>query len=439
MAAPAHAGWRADAPFTVSGPIAELAGCGLDGDDNTPQLAADPRHPQRLLLTYLAGDDSASVAARSTDGGRTWSRSVLRGITTCTGGGPGRIGDPGAFVGPDGTAYAQNSYIAEAPQQTDVNHDGIRVYVSTAARRSAFGAPVDVDPLQPGQRGYFAAAGRRVLMEVERVGYAGALSPGPTGPYLTGPPNQIVVYATADSGRGWRSLTPIQALPGRGLLAGGLLADHRTIVAIATEIDYSTLAGPLVSGGILPVNVVAYRSTDGGRTWSLPVELAHQCGFCALNDASTGRDGSMLVSWLDQHADGTTEINVARSDDTGATWSAHHAATAHRATDEQVQTAVAGDGDGAIGVLYYDGTQAAGKPMRAMLAMSQDGGTTWEQLALSPEMSVASLTNPHFDTLLGPEIDLLARGHGFLAAYTTLAPFPLADGQQDVAVQRVTP
>jgi hypothetical protein len=437
---PAQAHLEVQAPIDVSGPLTELAGCHLDGDDNTPRLAVDPRHPRRVLLTYLAGDTHAQVARWSRDGGATWQApTVFHGLTGCTGGGPGSIVDPGAFIGRDGTAYSGASYVALSAGPTERNHDDVRLLMNVARSDGPFAqTPSDIDPTMPDQRSYFAEQGSSVSLVTERSDYAGALQPGPTSGYVYGPPNDLDVLTTADSGRTWRQSTPIGSRPGHNIAAGGLVAAHGALVAVAADIDWRTVGPEIATGQILRVDLLAYRSTDGGRRWSAPTTLATQCGACSIPDASTASDGTMLVSWVDQHADGSTGIELARSTDGGVTWQMHTAATAHRATSDQLQASPAESRDGALGVLYYDGSRAAGAPLRAMLAVSSDAGAHWSHLALSSPMSYASVTNTHEDTSLGPYISLVGQRHGFLAAYTALAPFPLNDGQEDVVAQRVT-
>jgi hypothetical protein len=71
---------------TVSDPVSVLD-CKLNGDENTPILATDPRDATRVELTYLAGDDRAEVSASSPDAGRTWHRQALPGMTAYAGSG----------------------------------------------------------------------------------------------------------------------------------------------------------------------------------------------------------------------------------------------------------------------------------------------------------------------------------------------------------------
>jgi hypothetical protein len=49
-----------------------------------------------------------------------------------------------------------------------------------------------------------------------------------------------------------------------------------------------------------------------------------------------------------------------------------------------------------------------------------------------------STLTPHFDGQLGSVESLTALPHGFGAAFTALAPEPLADGEQDVECVHIT-
>ena len=109
---------------TVSGP-SPFAGC-RDGQPKVvpdaevePSLAVDPRDAHRIVAVYQQdrfrdGAARGIAAAASTDGGRSWRRSVLPVGPCATGrtGPPFRLSDPWVSIGPDGRVYALASSYA---------------------------------------------------------------------------------------------------------------------------------------------------------------------------------------------------------------------------------------------------------------------------------------------------------------------------------------
>ena len=95
----------------------------------------------------------------------------------------------------------------------------------------------------------------------------------------------------------------------------------RTIVVTAVKGD--TLAtGPHAHGLASDGNLIAWRSTDGGASWSKGVRIndvadAAREGLHTL--ASDGK-GTLFAAWLDLRGDGT-QLYGAFSHDAGTTWS----------------------------------------------------------------------------------------------------------------------
>ena len=99
----------------LSGPVPQL-GCSLI-NESSPHIAVDPKNPKHLAVIYSLGNSrfqdatpdpvnplqgyqhEAAVVASSYDGGQTWSRVALSGITLCDGGENGVVGDPFIAIG----------------------------------------------------------------------------------------------------------------------------------------------------------------------------------------------------------------------------------------------------------------------------------------------------------------------------------------------------
>jgi hypothetical protein len=94
-------------------------------------------------------------------------------------------------------------------------------------------------------------------------------------------------------------------------------------VIVVTAVYGETAAtGPRAHG--LPVNgdLVAWRSTDGGRSWSAPVVVNDAPGSAreGLHAIAAANQGELAAVWLDLRSPGT-RLYGAYSNDAGATWS----------------------------------------------------------------------------------------------------------------------
>jgi hypothetical protein len=433
---------------TISGPVAGLGGCQLKPDDNTPLIVGDPSDPNRLFVTYLTGDQLAVVGARSSDGGRTWSRTLLPGMTGCGGGSDGAVVDPGLALTSTGTLLAGEGWIAANPQPGALNHDVVRELVGRSVDGGAsWSPPVDVEPAQPDQRSYMATGPHRsVDLETERAPGIGA--PAPIGLlYAQGLPNQVVALHSADDGRSWASPATIAtAAIGHDLLAGGMLrARDGTLVGLYGDVDVvqagaSEVAGQLALGnGAIPTTLRAVRSTDGGRTFSGDLPIAPQCRSCLLPTGTVGPDGALLVAFGDVQPDNSDNLYLARSTDDGRSWMRH--LITHTAPDNAdgqrnlgASLLAVATRPGQIGVLSVQPVGGTGEPVDAILWTSEDAGASWESLTLGGPYSRSTITYQHADGPLGRTVGLVALPNGFGATFTALAPAPLVDGAEENVV-----
>src|SRR5689334_2566833 len=100
----------------VSGPSPFAAGCpgphddqAITGHELEPAITVNPADPRNIVAVWKQdvgpAQSRSDLVASSLDGGRTWTRSTIRGLTTCTGGVAEAGSDPWVSAGRDGTVY----------------------------------------------------------------------------------------------------------------------------------------------------------------------------------------------------------------------------------------------------------------------------------------------------------------------------------------------
>ena len=119
----------------LSGPTPFPAGCPGAAQDDThiagaeiePAVTTDPTHPRTVVATWqqdLGFGGRSDLIATSHDGGRTWTRHTIPGLTRCTGGTADSASDPWLAAGGDGTIYftgAAISLATDPPVGTNVS------------------------------------------------------------------------------------------------------------------------------------------------------------------------------------------------------------------------------------------------------------------------------------------------------------------------------
>lgn len=144
------------------------------------------------------------------------------------------------------------------------------------------------------------------------------------------------------------------------------------------------------------------RSLDGGTTWlNKDVFVAEQPGGWTFDipglgranglpftvtDCSNGPNrGTIYVNWCDER-NGNKDVWVAASSDLGSTWSDPVRVNDDEGTADQFFTAM--DVDQSTGYLYcvfYDRRHQTKNSTDVFLAVSKDGGKTWENMRISEE------------------------------------------------------
>ena len=341
----------AAAEHALSGatPFGACGGAGgtlFAGAEVEPHLAADPRDASHLVAAWQQdrwsnGSARALMAAASFDGGATWSVHALP-FSACAGEGAGRGAE----------------------------------YLRTSDPWLAFGADGTV----------FASA----------ISTAG-------GSFTPGSQNAVLVSRSADGGRTWSD-------PATLLRDGAaFFNDKETVTADPLDARFVYAAWDRLAPDQSGASYFA-RSTDGGATWEAP-RVIDDPGPGAQTIANLVRvlpDGTlacMLARLVgDENRVTDAAIEVVRSRDRGATWSApirvaamqalgaRDPATGRAIRDGSILAQMAGAPDGSLAVVWQDGRFTGARDAIA-LARSTDGGLTWSApVRVNPDASATAFT-----------------------------------------------
>jgi hypothetical protein len=402
---PASSGTRILARAKVSGPLASA--CSSVGP-NGPHAAVDPSDANHISAVYSLGDSTAEVVGTSRDGGKTWSRAVLPGLTLCSGGPSGTVGDPFVAVGSGGRVAATAGWVSMDPS-LGLDHQAIRLYLSRSDDGgSTFASPSEPDPVFAAQRGpvsFDPGSNNGLLTVFERQHY---LNDGTSSTYL---PNGLGEIAVAHSDDGGATFGPavdiLPAEPGQQYFTVGLLRSGCETVVVGTRVKDAAFVG----AAPLEQDLFVVRSPDGGLTWSPPMAIGDAAFSSGIPDAAAGSDGTLYVTWPNDQTPGS--VGFASSRDGGESWTVQ---TAKVGAGTVSQPAIAAQG-GTIGLLFYD-ANASGR-LTPKLATSRDDGATWSTIAVAGSFDPAAITGGNTDgTSMGPYQDLIPIPGGFGATVT---------------------
>ncbi|WP_405573659.1 glycoside hydrolase [Streptomyces sp. NBC_01167] len=442
-------------PVRLSGP-SPFAGCAPGAADGLmaegaiePGLASDPSRPGRMAAVWPQDRQRGLVVAVTKDGGRTWKRSVVPGLTRCSGGHFDYVDEPAVtFTGDGGLVVSGGLFMADGS-------DSAGLSVRSDDDGATWAAPAVIarepDPAEGG-----VAAGPVVVdPRSPRVMYAVT----PRFPATERSRNQALIARSSDGGRTWQS-PHLVVDSGEGHMVSG----HRlSVLPDGTLVDVYTLirfGGPVLS-------VQATRSTDGGRTWSAPVKVSDLRTKWLFQDPESGeqvshttsllsdsavdpRTGRMYAAWQDARfssgaADG---VALSSSGDGGRTWSepvkVNRTPAGIPAPHQQAFTVSLDVArDGTVGVAYSDFRHndaraplftdrwlvrcrplaSAAGGCHLPTAGTDRGSARWKETRLTPESfdmrqapRIPDASSPR-GYFLGEQMGLAATGRGFAAAW----------------------
>ncbi|HKB14415.1 MAG TPA: sialidase family protein, partial [Planctomycetota bacterium] len=136
------------------------------------------------------------------------------------------------------------------------------------------------------------------------------------------------------------------------------------------------VTSPTAGRGESEGNLVSFRSTDGGKTWSSPIQVTDQprCAAEGFHDLAALADGELFVAWLDCRSNPRgQEIWMARSKDGGETWSRNVRvyASPEKSVCECCPIAVSAGADGGVGIVFRNSLAGARDPY--LLLSKRDG------------------------------------------------------------------
>jgi BNR repeat-like domain len=402
-------------------------------------IAADPRSPRRIVVAWMQDDGRSNLVMASRDGGRTWTRVFVPGLTDCTGGTVSAAADPWLSFAPDGKLLL-SSGIANLPQLPGPT---FRPQPSQVVSRSGDGGlswslPATVQ-FEPGMYSDKSA----VTADPFRRGRAYDVWDVRTGPEVD--TASAWFSRSSDGGRTW-SPPRLVYDPGKEHVAP--LVTEIAVLPHRVLLDVMQVTNSTANTS----DVMAARSVDDGRTWSRPVLIARGSGNVPIDQdtgtgvlavpmisVTVGPDGVPTVAWNDIASPHASRILASRSRDGGRSWS--RPVTVSRVRGQAIQASVAAAGDGTLGITWYDDRRdpggSAAWEFDVWFAFSRDSGRSWRRMHLAGpfDMNRAQAIGG-IARRIGDYQSLAGLPHGFVAAFTQ-APPQAKIGASDVFFAKV--
>jgi hypothetical protein len=405
-------------PSPFSGPCTEGIGF-APGFAQETSVAVDPRDPHNILVAWIADGRATDLVMASRNGGRTFSRILVPGLSACTGGSFKVASDPGVAFSADGSFAYFSAIVVDFASPTDVESASTGMIVSRSFDNGfSWSAPYFVQPntgdfwdlprLTPDPRRpkrAFYTYNQRLAPDFEH-GYS-------------------VLSTTTNGGRTWSPARPMydpqtsNSWPAINKLLVNRDGSLLTLFPLVTESALDAATG-IVSN---PTQELAIRSVDGGRTWSDPVTVGRSSGR-QISDPVTGAflnsfdtfpsetvapNGDVYFSWSQPGAT-SSKVVVTRSTDGGRKWKTRKLAVRGQAALPTVEVAP----DGTVGVLYYQiapSSEDGYWGTRVRVAISPDRGRHWSHHAVAGPFNLLTAGNE-------------ARPCCFLGDYLGSAPVP---------------
>jgi hypothetical protein len=371
-----------------------------------PFLAIDPGSPAHLVGVwqqdrYSGGGAISLLAQVTSDGGKTWATSSApfsrcAGGTAANGGDYDRASDPWVAISPDGTAH-------QLALAFSVGVNG--GHRAILASRSADGGRNWSTPqtVQGDSSIFFALDKGSITADPHSSLFVYAVWDRLTNQDVQDSPDArgpAWFSRSTDGGATWEAARSIYDRGANAQTIGNVIA----VLPDGTLLNAMLVLTGIRSTDVTQAQLAVLRSLDRGATWPGPAVTVSTVENVALVDPKTQRPvrtggalpsiavdsstGSVHLVWEDSGFGDHTRNGVAfsTSTDGGLSWSPpvhmNHAPSAPAFTP-----AVAAGG-GKVGVAYYDlrddiPTDATRFLASSWLAVSGDGGASWQETALA--------------------------------------------------------
>jgi hypothetical protein len=362
-----------------------------------PHIARHPNDPDTLAATFQEGrfTDGGAVDcgyAISHDGGLTWSRALIPGLTTAVGGPYVRASDPVAGIDQNGTIYLSTLGIVNASQTLSA------IAVSRSTNGGASFEP-PVEAIRSPDSSVFLDKDWLAVNSFSNTPTAGRLVLTYSRFDSNGSP-QARVYSD-DGGKMWSTWAYITPIPFDSQGSQPVFLPDGKLAVIYFDFAY---ANPQ------PYTFIRVAvSTNGGDTFTFSNQVAQLLPYDApairsaqaLPAAIGNRtNNSLYVVYqglypADQNSPGGPRILFTKSTDAGVTWSPSLPISDNPTNVQVFNPAVAASPDGqTITVSFYDGRVNPSNQylVDLFLAQSFDGGNTWQpNIRLTPTSTDARL------------------------------------------------
>lgn len=431
-------------PFATGCPGALFDETRIAGAEIEPAITVNPADPRNIVATWQ--QDVGRFASRSDligtsrNGGRSWKRVTIPGLSKCTGGTADSASDPWVSAGRGGAVYFSGANLFLTPEES---------FGANVASRSRDGgrswSPL-VTVAEPSPRVERAV----VTADPGRPGYA-YLVWWDRDPALIPPLDGTLQFArTTDGGRSWSRPKTIDLAPPNGFDQSGeaLVLPDGVLLIVFARLE-------VLPDGTFLNTLFATRSEDRGLTWSTPVKAVAQqvqpvadpeTGVALSNQdmtfhsATVAPDGNVYVAWDHDTAATTGTIEIAKSTDGGISWSGPTPIAG--VTAFAFEPAIAVDKHGTLGVIWYDhrNDRLGDVPLTTdvWFAQSRDGGGSWRQTHVAGPFDLRAAPSPTGFPRLGEYQGLAGLRRGFAAVFTQAAP-QAKDGPADIFFARIAP
>ena len=422
-------------PFSPSAPCAKADAGFSPGYAQESSVAVNPRDPRKILVAWIQDGRATDVVMASRDGGRTFSRILVPGLSACTGGAFDVASDPGVDFSADGLQAWFTAIVVDITDESSAPEpEGEGATTSMYAFRSfddgfSWSTPsvvqpdtgqfwdlprLTADPRRP-KRAYYVYDLRKPKDFIS--GYS-LFSKTTNGGRTWSTPQKLYDPHTSNS---WPGISKILVNKDNSLL------DVMAVIATDPKNDKAPNT----------TQEIAIRSTDRGRTWSEPIRIGRSSGR-GVTDRTTGNllntfdtypsqtvapNGDVYVSWLQPGSTNqSSRIAVARSTDSGRHWRVRHIAVDGQAALPTIEVA----GDGTVGVVYYRVApkSAAGYwPARVAVATSTDHGRDWSNHHVAGPFNLLTTGSKARECCFVGDFEGIDRlPHGMAAAYSMGKP-----------------